>query len=74
MKPRNKTVSLRRLRSKRFRSSSSRKLEREQKKEWRRKGRGVKEPYQAVPPPSIFFLLPLQISRYNSTGNACYAG
>ena len=45
------------LRSKRFRASSSRKLEREQKKEF-----------------SFFFLLPFQISRYNSTGNACYAG
>ena len=25
------------------------------------------------PPPSIFFA-PLQLSRYTSTGNACYAG
>ena len=31
------------LRSKRFRASSSRKLEREQNKEWRGRGRGVKE-------------------------------
>ena len=46
MKPRNKTVS---LRSKRFRASSSRKLEREQKKEWRGRGRGVKEPSGSSP-------------------------
>ena len=26
------------------------------------------------PPPPSIFLLPLQLSRYNATGNACYAG
>ena len=29
--------------------------------------------FSSPPPPSIF-LLPLQLSRYNSTGNACHAG
>ena len=29
--------------------------------------------FSSPPSPSIF-LLPLQLSRYNSTGNACYAG
>ena len=28
----------------------------------------------STPPPYFIFLLPLQLSRYNSTGNACYAG
>ena len=37
------------LRSKRFRASSSRKLEREQKKEWRGRGRGKKEPIARKP-------------------------
>ena len=37
------------LRSKRFRASSSRKLGREQKKEWRGRGRGKKEPLARKP-------------------------
>ena len=69
MKPRNKTVS---LRSKRFRASSSRKLEREQKKGMKGEREGSEGTKRFLPLP--FFLLPLQISRYNSTGNACYAG
>ena len=63
------------LRSKRFRASSSRTLGRERKKEeWRGRGRGEKVSYSPLPLPVQFFLLPLQLSRYNSTGNACYAG
>ena len=44
------------LSSKRFCASSSRKLGREQKKEWRGRGRGKKEP---LPLPPFFFSLPL---------------
>ena len=58
----------------------------ELKQQWRRRqrerqkrndGGGVGErrfPLLPSPSPFQFFLLPLQLSRYNSTGNACYAG
>ena len=64
-----------RLRSKRFHASSSRKLVRQQK----RKGiteEGEKSFFSPLPfpLPFFFFLLPLQRSRNNSIGNACYAG
>ena len=63
------------LRSKRFRASSSRTLEQERKKEeWRGRGRGEKVSSSPLPLPLPFFLLPLELSRYNSTGKACYAG
>ena len=63
------------LRSKRFRASSSRTLGQERKKEeWRGRGRGEKVSSSPLPLPLPFFLLPIQLSRYNSTGNACYAG
>ena len=63
------------LRSKRFRASSSRTLGQERKKEeWRGRGRGEKVSSSPLPLPLPFFWLPLQLSRYNSTGNACYTG
>ena len=61
------------LRSNRFRASSSRKLGRQQKKEWRERGRGEKEVTSSslsFPVPFFFFFC----SRSNPIGNACHAG
>ena len=60
------------LRSNRFRASSSRKLGRQQKKEWRERGRGEK----AVTSSSLPFPVPFFFfrSRSNPIGNACHAG
>ena len=55
-------------------ASGSARVRRENWNESKKRNEGGGFPPLPSPSPFHFFLLPLQISRYNSTGNACYAG